>query len=111
MRGVAALGLMALAACQPAEPSGPVRTPGLSLVPAPGGLLVQGSGGREIGFGRDQAGVLESVARIEGTAPRPVPCSDRRVAFSTAGTVRLVFERGSFVGWQTIQDEAGRSCP
>lgn len=111
MRSVAALVLLVLAACQPAGPSAPVGTSGLTLVPAPVGLLVQGSGGREIGFGRDQAGVLESVARIEGTAPRTVPCGGGRVAYATIRSVRLVFERGSFVGWQTVSGSAGRSCP
>lgn len=110
MKTVAALSLLALAACQPA---GPVAAPGgggLSLVPAPGGLLVQGSGGREIGFGRDRQGALDSVARVEGMVPRGVACGGERVAFTTASDLRLVFEGGAFVGWQTEMRSAGRIC-
>jgi|GEM_PF-2641183 len=113
MRSTALSGLLlaGLAACQPVVP--PVASPGLpglTLVPASGGLLVNGSGGREIGFGRDQPGALQTVARIEGMAPRGTSCGSGRQAFVTKGNLQLVFESGTFVGWTSGSDTAGRTC-
>ncbi|MEL6585453.1 MAG: hypothetical protein AAFY65_02090 [Pseudomonadota bacterium] len=88
----------------------PPATPAFQLVPAAAGLDVAGSGGREIGFGRDQLGVLRTVARIEGRAPEEVPCAaPGRVAYGTKA-VMLVFERGAFVGWATDAARAGATC-
>ncbi|CTQ32454.1 hypothetical protein [Jannaschia rubra] len=107
----AVLSVVALTACAPgATGGGSTRLAGLTLVPAPGGLDVAGSGGREIGFGRDRPGVLDTVARIEGVAPRPVPCGSGRDAYATAGGLRLVFRGRTFVGWDSVSDRAGLSC-
>ncbi|WP_179380885.1 hypothetical protein [Jannaschia marina] len=101
---------LVLAGCQTVSASAPSGLSGLSLVPAPGGLLVEGSGGREIGFGRDQTGALESVARVEGTSPRAVACPSGRQGMETRTGLTLVFERGTFVGWEGAQGRAGRGC-
>lgn len=97
--------VLAIAGCQPA----PSLT-GLSLRPAPNGLAVDGSGGREIGFGRAQAGALAAIARVEGRVPRAVPCGGGREAFAADGGLRVVFEAGRFVGWESEAGAAGRTC-
>ncbi|WP_092640423.1 hypothetical protein [Jannaschia faecimaris] len=113
IRSVAVLGVAVLTACQPgatARTATLVGQPGLSLAPAPGGLIVVGSGGREIGFGRDQKGALESVARVEEAAPQPTVCGNGRDGFLTKSGLRLVFEDGRFVGWEGAPGRAGRRC-
>ncbi|TFL20141.1 hypothetical protein [Jannaschia formosa] len=88
-----------------------MSAPGLRLVPAPAGLDVAGSGGREIGFGRDRAGALASVARVEGASPRAVACPAPGLdAFRTEGGLVLVFTGTSFVGWAQDGARAGRGC-
>ncbi|WP_308917066.1 hypothetical protein [Jannaschia sp. LMIT008] len=89
----------------------PPGLPGLALVPAADGLDVDGSGGRQIGFGRDRAGALDSVARVTGRRPIPVACGGGRDAFDAGGGLILVFEGRSFVGWRTAGGAAGRQCP
>ena len=101
--------VMALSGCQAATPTVPPAND-LSLVPASGGLDVAGSGGREIGFGRDRIGVLESVTRVEGRRPRSVSCLFGRDAFETASGLRLVFAGNTFVGWESPAGKAGRGC-
>ncbi len=102
---VAAICLAACTSSEPPEPLSPYQ-----LAPAPGGLDVVGSGGREIGFGRAQLGVLQSIARIEGVAPRQVPCGPGQEAYATDSGLRLVFEDQRFVGWGSMSDRAGRTC-
>ncbi len=107
------LAVCVLAACQQVDAPGvgaPMAAPRLALVPAPGGLLVEGSGGREIGFGRDRSGALASIAKVEGGAARPVACGAGREAFATAGGLGVVFEGGTFVGWRDVTAAAGRGC-
>lgn len=105
--------VLVLGACQPVT-TGAATTlsgrPSLGLSPAPGGLIVSGSGGREIGFGRDQRGALESIARIEGVAPTTTACGNGRDGFVTRSGLRLVFEEGRFVGWDGASGRAGRAC-
>ncbi|WGH77464.1 hypothetical protein [Jannaschia ovalis] len=103
---------VALTGCTAAAPNlSPTPPPrGLALVPAPGGLLVAGSGGREIGFGRAQAGALASVAKVQGATPVPTGCGRGRQAFRTAEGLVLVFEAGRFVGWAGVAGAAGRGC-
>lgn len=113
-RGALAAALLAgLAGCAVAVPVPiPVVVPAradLSLRPAPGGIEVAGSGGREIGFGRAQAGALAAIARIEGRAPRAVPCGAGREAYDTRDLC-VVFEGGRFVGWEGATGSAGRTC-
>ncbi|WP_139212409.1 hypothetical protein [Jannaschia pohangensis] len=100
----------ALASCQSVATPAAEAVSGLTLVPASDGLDVVGSGGRQIGFGRDIAGVLESVARVEGRPPRAVDCAPGMQAFATRDSVRLNFSGGKFVGWDTVAASAGRTC-
>lgn len=103
--------VLSLAGCQPTGSVAPAAgLPGLSLVPSANGLMVAGSGGREIGFGRDQAGALSSVTRVEGRPPQTTDCQSGRQAFTTANGLRLVFEKGTFVGWTDDTGGAGRGC-
>ncbi|UWQ18523.1 hypothetical protein [Jannaschia sp. M317] len=104
-----------LAGCVAAEPPAPAGLPGLSLVPAADGLTVDGSGGRQIAFGRARTGVLESIARIEGQRPEPVACGGGRSAWVTQSGLLLVFDPGGtddarFAGWQGGGTRAGRTC-
>ena len=82
----------------------------LTLVPASGGLDVAGSGGREIGFGRAQAGALASAERASGGTARPSRCGGGREAFDLEG-LTLIFENGRFVGWRDEERSAGAGCP
>ena len=109
MRLAAALSVLLMAGCGADAPGSAGRSD-LALVPAPGGLDTAGSGGREIGFGRDRPGVLESVGRIEGQVPRPVDCGSGREAYATSENLRLVFEGRTFVGWESPDAAAGRGC-
>ncbi|MBM2575834.1 hypothetical protein JQC91_05895 [Jannaschia sp. Os4] len=105
----AALAALVLAGCVASSSgSGPSSVAGLALVPAPDGLDVSGSGGRQIGFGRDRDGALATAARIAGEAPRAVACGPREG--QALGDLVLVFERGTFVGWQRGGATAGRAC-
>ena len=71
---------------------------------------MDGSGGREISFGRDRIGALESVAKVTGRVPAPVPCGGGRDAFDAGDGLRLVFEGKTFVGWTGPAGAAGRGC-
>ena len=82
----------------------------LRLVPAPNGLDVAGSGGREIGFGRAQAGALAAAEKASGGTAAPIRCGGGREAFALEGLI-LVFETQRFVGWRRGEAEAGRGCP
>ena len=110
MRGALAAGalLASLGACGPGAPD-LSEARGLALRPMAGGLAVEGSGGREIGFGRAQAGALAAMAKVAGRAPRPAACRPGREAFALGG-LRVVFEAERFVGWQDASGAAGRGC-
>ena len=117
LRLPAILAVLGLAGCVPAGTTGvpapaPVqRVSGLTLIPGPGGLTVGGSGGREIGFGRDRPGVLESVAKVTGAVPVAVACpAAGRDGFRVGLDLVIVFEGKTFVGWETTGARAGRSC-
>ena len=100
--------VLAAAGCGGRDPAPP--RPAYALAPAAGGLDVVGSGGREIGFGRDRAGVLASVEAVTGIRPRPVDCAGGREALST-GALTLVFEARRFVGWRDADGaSAGAGC-
>ena len=105
----AAVAALLLAGCV-AAPGGPRPSAlsGLSLVPAADGLDVAGSGGRQIGFGRDRDGALATAARVSGETPRAVSCGAREGR--ALGDLVMVFERGAFVGWQAGGASAGRAC-
>ena len=107
-----AVALVPLAACQQTaiSPAPPPSVSGLRLVPVPSGLRVDGSGGREIGLGRDRLGALQSAARVEGEMPRPVSCASGREGFATKGGITMVFEAGRLVGWEDGTGRAGRGC-
>lgn len=102
--------LAALAACAPSAEAPAPPSP-FALVPAAGGLSVTGSGGREIGFGRDRPGALRTVARIEGRMPASAPCAAPGLeAFRTRDGLDLIFTATSFVGWRNGPAAAGRAC-
>lgn len=98
------------AAVAPVSRVSPVPSAPLSLSPTPRGLDVTGSGGREIGFGRAQAGALASAERVSGGTARAVPCGGGREAYDIDG-IAMVFEGGRFVGWRTPDGAAGAGCP
>lgn len=108
--GSFAIVLLVVGCSIPKQAPVPVSAPGLTLVPAAQGLDVAGSGGREIGFGRDRRGVLESVTRIEGRPPVPTPCGTRD-GYETASGFTLIFDDlRRFVGWQRDATGAGVPC-
>ncbi|WP_161793877.1 hypothetical protein [Jannaschia aquimarina] len=49
------------------------------------------------------------MTRVTGLRPRPVACGAGREQFAI-GDLRVVFEGGSFVGWQNGDDAAGKGC-
>ncbi|MGB3408548.1 MAG: hypothetical protein WBA67_13770 [Jannaschia sp.] len=84
---------------------------GFDIVPAIGGLDIEGSGGLEIGFGRDASGVLESIGRIDGRMPVPIRCEGSGLSgYAADDGLVIVFADQRFVGWQMKGARAGRSC-
>jgi hypothetical protein len=98
------------------------RPTGLTLVPAPGGLIVEGTGsavGTRIDFGRAEAGVLAAVARATGQAPRLSPCAaPGRKAWEAGDGLLLVMEAPPYdpldgarlVGWRRGGEGSGGGC-
>ncbi|WP_371155442.1 hypothetical protein [Jannaschia sp. 2305UL9-9] len=87
------------------------------LTPAPDGLDVSASGGRQIGFGRDRPGVLQTVERITGQHPVDSECPAAGYdAVALRSGLILVFRGEAFVGWQTPDAKqadraaAGQTC-
>ena len=83
---------------------------GLTLVPTATGLAVDGSGGREIGFGRDRAGALQSALRVAGGRADPLACAEAGRDAARIGSLVMVFEAGAFVGWSAGGAAAGGRC-
>lgn len=114
MRAAAICALTVLAAC--GGPGGGIgqRTPspvaGLTLLPRAGGIEVVGSGGREIGFGRDRDGALATAARIAGRRPEAVTCLPGREGLRVAPDLVMVFSDTTFTGWQAGGASAGTPC-
>jgi len=76
------------------------------------GIAAVGTGQR-IDFGRDRAGVIATMTRIQGSAPTELPC-DRTThqGFRWQNGPLLVFRNGAFAGWSTpdpSQAEDGQS--
>lgn len=111
-KGVAIGLMLALAGCVSAPEDGQTSAPlpGLSLVPGPSGLMVAGSGGRDISFGRDREGATQSAARVTGEAPRAFSCSEPGRDAVALGSLLMVFESGAFVGTVDIEESFGRAC-
>lgn len=62
--------------------------------------------GQRIDFGRDQAGVVETMTRLQGRAPVALPCDhSANAAFRWRDGPLLVFRNGAFAGW-SIPDPA-----
>ena len=58
--------------------------------------------GQRIDFGRDQAGVTQTMTRLLGDAPRVLPCDlSTRTALRWPDGPLLVFRNSAFVGWST----------
>jgi hypothetical protein len=74
------------------------------------GIDVVGSGQR-IDFGRSQAGVIDTMTRLQGDAPTLLPCdnSSRNAARWDDGPL-LVFRSGNFVGWSADGAQMGEAC-
>lgn len=74
------------------------------------GIDVVGSG-RRIDFGRAQAGVIDTMTRLQGDRPNLLPCdAAARSAARWRDGLLLVFRNGAFVGWQTEHGAAGETC-
>lgn len=69
------------------------------------GIEVEGTGQR-IDFGRDRAGVVETMTRLQGSAPRQLPCDNGTIAgYRWQDGPLLVFRNDAFVGWVTSDNE------
>ena len=70
--------------------------------------------GQRIDFGRDLAGVQQTMTRLQGASPRVLPCdSITRSALRWDDGPLLVFENNAFVGWSTpdpAQSADGRTA-
>ncbi|MFV0333769.1 MAG: hypothetical protein ACK5JR_06825 [Tropicimonas sp.] len=109
-------GCLWLAACaetggQRAMPSAPAADP----VFVAGGIQA-GATGREIGFGRTEAGAIAAMSKLMGRAPERVTsaCPGLRAATWADGTALYFEERRwdppAFTGWQRDGNSAGRTC-
>lgn len=58
--------------------------------------------GQRIDFGRDRAGVIETMTRLQGSAPTELPCdASVNSAYVWQDGPLLVFRNGAFAGWST----------
>lgn len=90
--------LVALGGCVSVAPSLPIAP--IQLDEA--GIDVVGTGQR-IDFGRDRAGVIQTMTRLRGDAPDETPCIDpSRRAFVWDGDVTLIFQNNAFAGWGAL---------
>ena len=89
------------------------------IIPYSGGLQIADSGGREISFGRAQAGVEKAIDRLVGpTIIDGVGDGAGCELKSWSGTgLSLIFDKGAFVGWiagpptwQAPNRSAGNTC-
>lgn len=79
----------------PSLPTAPIRLD-------EGGIDVVGTGQR-IDFGRDRAGVLQTMTRLRGGPPEETRCIDAATtAFVWDEDVTLVFRNGAFAGWGAL---------
>lgn len=66
-----------------------------------GGIEAVGTGQR-IDFGRDRAGVIATMTRLQGGAPSELACDDAaNVAYRWRDGPLLVFRGDAFAGWRT----------
>ncbi|MEM8850121.1 MAG: hypothetical protein AAGE03_08805 [Pseudomonadota bacterium] len=100
--------VLALIGCATVDPTPPPSP--YTLVPASTGLDVAGSGGREIGFGRDRDGALASASGVTGAPPQPVPCAGGRDGVRVDASLTMIFTGETFTGWQTEDAAAGTPC-
>lgn len=108
--------LVALSGCvTPAPDSAPLPH---RIIPAHDGLKIADSQGQEISFGRVQPGVEVAINRLVGDAPNDIGITAMGCEIrSWENGLKLVFEKGEFVGWiagppvwQAPSKSAGNTC-
>jgi len=108
--------VFALSGCvSPAPVSAPLPQ---RIIPAADGLKIADSGGQEISFGRVQLGVEVAINRLVGAAPSDAGITAQGCEVrSWKNGLKLVFEKGEFVGWiagqpvwQAPAKSAGNIC-
>ncbi len=58
--------------------------------------------GRRIDFGRDRAGVVQTMTRLRGEAPDHLACTEPNItAVTWDDGLALVFRSSAFTGWGT----------
>ncbi|MBF9042734.1 hypothetical protein HKCCE4037_05320 [Rhodobacterales bacterium HKCCE4037] len=110
MRGALLLPLV-LAACVGGRGAAPVADgPVFPVAYDARGIDVVGSGQR-IDFGRAQAGVIDTMSRLQGDRPAILQCDNASLtgASWSDGPI-LVFRNGSFTGWRTESGDMGDTC-
>ena len=108
--------VVVLSGCVSPEPASAPLPQRIS--PAPDGLRIADSGGREISFGRSQLGVEIAINRLVGAAPINGGVSAQGCELRTwKNGLELIFHQGQFVGWivgppvwQTPSTAAGNTC-
>lgn len=85
--------VFALSGCVASQPL-PQR-----IMPAPDGLKIADSGGREISFDRTQAGVETAINRLVGPSAIDRMTSGACEIVRWGNGLTLVFVKGAFVGW------------
>lgn len=94
----ALVAIVALGGCVSVAPVAPVAPIRLDT----GGIEVVGTGQR-IDFGRDRAGVIQTMTRLRGRAPDQASCVDpSRTAYVWDDDVTLVFRNNAFAGWAAL---------
>lgn len=98
MRALAAA--LLLAGCVGAGPAPVVEGPVVPLRYDVDGIEALGTGQR-IDFGRDRAGVLQTMTRLQGASPTELPCDDpANRAYRWRDGPVLIFRNGAFAGWR-----------
>lgn len=108
---LAALTLMALAACQPdLPPQDLTEAPRQGYTPDQGGIAIDGTDLR-IDFGRDEIGVIVAMTDLIGRAP------DQQFDLNNCGTlfrwnsqIDMRFADGVFKAWNTRDFIGGEAC-
>ena len=113
VRAPARVAALVLAAGCAGPPAGPPPDPAPSgpaaLAPGPSGLAVAGTG-REIGFGRAQAGAVAAASRLIGPPSGRAPCEGPGEVVRWPSGLALHFPGGTLTGWEDGGRSAGRLC-
>ena len=115
MRTLLIAALTTLTACSGVTPVGSGGDDGVVRMALGPDGLVDTTTGKEISFGRAEAGAITSAAALLGRRPDVVTerrCPGGPVSLAVwRDTVEMQFRAGSFVGWRAVRSALPRTQP